>query len=58
MFAALSPQITLENTGGFVIPWGRIGVLPKNISRSLTDGTAQKFREWCENQTRNYLKLA
>lgn len=62
LFAGLSPDVTMERSGQWVIPWGRFKPVRADLlaaSRSTTEpggtGTAEKFWEWTEEQIRKYL---
>ncbi|KAF4619006.1 hypothetical protein G7Y89_g14843 [Cudoniella acicularis] len=61
LFAGLSPDITLENNGAWVVPWGRFLPLRKELeagSKTIAEGgtgIAEKFWEWTEEQVRPYL---
>ena len=46
LYAGLSPDITLDMGGGYVVPWGRIHTAPRPDL-----GKAAEFREWCEKKT-------
>lgn len=58
MYAGLSPDITLDNNGAYVIPWGRVRpdtACPRgDIINAMTPeedgglGYGKKFWEWCE----------
>ncbi|GKT66215.1 short-chain dehydrogenase [Colletotrichum tofieldiae] len=60
LYAGLSPDISLENNGAYVIPWGRIrpdeDCPRKDILKALKPeaegglGYATKFWDWCEEQ--------
>ncbi|KAI1155015.1 short-chain dehydrogenase [Nemania diffusa] len=60
LFAAISDEVSLENSGAWIVPWGRIG----NIRKDLLEGSmpeeeggtgkAQKFWKWSEDQTGQY----
>lgn len=56
-----SPEITLENNGAWIIPWGRVGKLRQDIldgGRSEEEGgtgNAEAFWNWSEEQVRPYL---
>lgn len=61
LWAGLSPEITMEMNGSYVIPWGRVHSAPrKDLLDALESekeggtGQATKFREWCEQQTAEY----
>ncbi len=59
--AALSPDLTLERSGAYVLPWGRIGGFRAGIEAALSppsDGgksVAARFVAWCEEQTDPYV---
>ncbi|KAL9031274.1 MAG: hypothetical protein Q9196_000681 [Gyalolechia fulgens] len=61
LFAALSPDITSEHNGAFIVPWGRFGDVPAHIAKGLTpksqggSGAADRFVSWCESETERYL---
>jgi len=56
-----SPEVTLENNGAWIIPWGRVGNLRQDIldgARSKEEGgtgNAEAFWNWSEEQVRPYL---
>lgn len=60
LFAGISGEVGIENTGAWIVPWGRI----ENIRKDLLEGSkseeeggtgiAQKFWKWTEDQTREY----
>ena len=61
LWAGLSSKITLETNGAYVIPWGRIHPSPRkdllDATKSEQDGgtgLADKFWEYCEQQTAEY----
>ena len=60
LYTAISPDITTEQTGAYVIPYGKIGSLPPGIETAIKgnldgDGekksVAERFVAWCEQQT-------
>ncbi|KAI8630200.1 hypothetical protein F5Y19DRAFT_429318 [Xylariaceae sp. FL1651] len=61
LFAAFSPEVTLERSGQFVAPWGQF----RSVSKEMVDGsksrshggngTAQKFWDWSEAQIKAYV---
>ena len=61
LFAGLSPDVTLENNGAWIIPWGRINPVRKDIEASAKteaeggSGKAAKFWEWSEEQVKSHL---
>ncbi|KAG5750226.1 hypothetical protein H9Q69_006885 [Fusarium xylarioides] len=60
IFAGFSPEVTLENSGRFISPWGRLWhALPAMVKGSKTEdegGTvhAKRFWEWTEEQVSQY----
>jgi retinol dehydrogenase-12 len=60
LFAVLTPEVTLERNGDFIIPWGRFGVLPCDIASAMKPeseggvGLSEKFWEWCERETASF----
>ncbi|KAI1305624.1 hypothetical protein F5Y03DRAFT_355353 [Xylaria venustula] len=61
LFAAFSPEITLEKSGSYVSPWGRLwDVAPDMVKAGKSpeeggDGTAKEFWEWSEAQVNKYI---
>ncbi|KAF5003321.1 hypothetical protein FDECE_10120 [Fusarium decemcellulare] len=55
LFAGFSPDITLENSGCWVIPWGRISPVRQDIQDAASNGIGERFWAWCEGETREYL---
>ncbi|KAI1851794.1 hypothetical protein JX265_013151 [Neoarthrinium moseri] len=60
LYAGISPDITLEMSGTWVIPFGRIYPIRKDlVDATKTEaeggtGGASKFWEWCEEQVSPY----
>lgn len=62
LYAAFTGDITVENTGAWVIPFGRLG---PNIRKDLKEGSldeseggtgmAKRFWEWQEEQIKPYV---
>ncbi|KAI0891545.1 putative short-chain dehydrogenase [Annulohypoxylon nitens] len=61
LYAGLSPEITLEKTGSWVVPFGRILPIRKDLVEATKteaeggNGTAEKFWEWCDEQIKPYI---
>ncbi|KAH6976295.1 hypothetical protein BKA56DRAFT_552912 [Ilyonectria sp. MPI-CAGE-AT-0026] len=65
LYAGLSPSITLENNGAYVIPWGRVRpdreCPRKDIINAMTPeeagglGYCKKFWDWCEQQWQPFI---
>ena len=61
LWAGLSPEVSMEMNGGYVIPWGRRHPAPRQdildaLKSTEEGGTGQaaEFREWCEKQIAEY----
>ena len=58
----MSPDISPERSGAYVLPWGRIGGVRPGIEAALKlaseggTGVAAKFVEWCKEQTAPFLR--
>ncbi|KAL9086009.1 MAG: hypothetical protein Q9159_004402 [Coniocarpon cinnabarinum] len=62
LWAGLSPQVTLDDNGKYVVPWGRWHPCPRpDLLQALKTeeeggtGRAAEFFEWCERETVNFL---
>ncbi|CAG8908446.1 unnamed protein product [Penicillium egyptiacum] len=65
LFAGLSPEVTLENSGSYIIPWGRIrsnSSAPRHDIIKAGDSKEEggldygnKFWAWCEGKWRSYV---
>ncbi|RYP45874.1 hypothetical protein DL768_007831 [Monosporascus sp. mg162] len=61
LFAGLSPDITIEKTGCWVVPFGRIYPIRQDLNQAIKSeseggtGGTRKFWEWTEEQVRPYL---
>lgn len=62
LYAGWSPDISIDNSGCLVLPWGRIQQprigLEEAIKRKDEEGglgIAEKFWEWCEKETKAYM---
>jgi retinol dehydrogenase 12 len=60
LFAGLSPEVTMEQAGAYIIPWGRIVFPKKEITDAMKSkeeggtGVAERFYNWCESETKKY----
>lgn len=61
LWAGLSEELTMERSGGAVVPWGRMHPAPRkdlvDACRSVEEGgtgQAGEFREWCERETKEF----
>ncbi|EOO01358.1 putative short-chain dehydrogenase protein [Phaeoacremonium minimum UCRPA7] len=61
LFAGLSPEITMEKTGSWIIPFGRFYPLRPDLEKATKleaeggTGGNYKFWEWNEDQVKSYL---
>ncbi|KAI1108111.1 hypothetical protein F5Y14DRAFT_437401 [Nemania sp. NC0429] len=61
LFAAFSSEVTLENSGTYIAPWGQLWKLAPEMARAgrsledCGDGTAKAFWEWTEAQVQKYI---
>ncbi|KFA63727.1 hypothetical protein S40285_09126 [Stachybotrys chlorohalonatus IBT 40285] len=61
LFAGLSPAVTMEHTGSFIAPWGRLWEVPGDKSRAAKakaaggGGIAADFWEWSEKQVESFI---
>jgi len=62
LWAGVSDELTMEDNGCYVIPWGRLHPSPrKDMLEALQSveeggtGRAGEFREWCEKQTADFM---
>jgi len=60
LFAGLSPDVTLERNGAWIIPWGRFSTIRKDVVASTKPiaeggtGIAEKFWNWSEEQVKSF----
>lgn len=62
LWCATSPDVTKQNTGRYVIPWGKFGDLRPDVAQALkpakandpASGLADKFFDWCQRETKQY----
>ncbi|KAI1214562.1 putative short-chain dehydrogenase [Annulohypoxylon truncatum] len=61
LYAGLSPEVTLEKSGSWVVPFGRILPIRKDLVEATKteaeggNGTAEKFWDWCDEQIKPYI---
>lgn len=61
LFAGLSPEVTTERAGDYVIPFGRFRPIRSDLEAATKseaeggNGGTQKFWDWSEEQVREYL---
>ncbi|SMR50973.1 unnamed protein product [Zymoseptoria tritici ST99CH_1E4] len=56
LFCGWSPELTKEKNGCYVVPWGRLAGVRKDVQKEIDveGGNASKFYEWCERETSKY----
>jgi NAD(P)-dependent dehydrogenase (short-subunit alcohol dehydrogenase family) len=51
LYAGFSTELTLENNGSYVWPFGRLGFVSRSdLHGVIADGGARRFWEWCEKR--------
>jgi retinol dehydrogenase-12 len=58
LFAGLSPAVSFADSSKFIIPWGRVGVLPTELEKGLVEGgtgSAVRFWNYCEAQSKEFV---
>ncbi|CAG8974766.1 hypothetical protein HYALB_00000378 [Hymenoscyphus albidus] len=61
LFAGLSPEVTIEKSGSWVVPFGRIYPIRQDLLSAMKskaeggNGSCKRFWEWCEEQVKPYL---
>lgn len=61
LFAGLSPEVTVERAGEYVIPFGRFGAIRGDLEPAAKseaeggNGSTAKFWDWSEEQVREFL---
>lgn len=65
LYAGLSKDITMEQNGAYILPWGRIRTASDGIRKDLLEaltsqndgglGYGEKFWNWCESQWRPFV---
>ncbi|KAK2774322.1 hypothetical protein FQN53_003676 [Emmonsiellopsis sp. PD_33] len=61
LFAGLSPEVTIERSGHWIVPWNRFLPMRQDLADATKteaeggNGTGLKFWEWTEKQVKPYL---
>lgn len=61
LFAGLSPAVTVDKSGEWIVPWGRFMPIRADMRLATKSkeegghGTAKAFWEWCDEQVKPYL---
>ncbi|RFU72679.1 hypothetical protein TARUN_9578 [Trichoderma arundinaceum] len=62
LFCGLSPEVTADKSGSYVIPWGRFAKIREDIdkgSRTVKEGgtgMAQKWYDWCLERVEPFMQ--
>ncbi|KAJ3549262.1 hypothetical protein NM208_g590 [Fusarium decemcellulare] len=60
VFAGLSPGVTAEDSGRYIMPWGRFGLVKDDLVAAMKSrveggtGGAERFWEFCEEATKPF----
>ncbi|KAI1498029.1 hypothetical protein F5X99DRAFT_412492 [Biscogniauxia marginata] len=60
LFAGVSAEVQLKDSGRYIIPWGRFGSIPEHMAPGMKreheggTGMAKRLFEWCEETTKEY----
>ncbi|OCL07817.1 NAD(P)-binding protein [Glonium stellatum] len=55
LYAGFSPDVTLENNGTYIWPWGKVQPNARgDIYQAIAAGKAAEFWEWCEAKYKPY----
>lgn len=60
LFAGFSSDLKVQNTGSYLIPWGRFGSIRDDIAVGIKSkeqggtGLAKRFWEYCESEISSY----
>jgi retinol dehydrogenase-12 len=55
LFVGFSSTFNMENTGGYFIPWGRVGMKATHIEKGLENGSGKRLWELLDEQTAQYV---
>lgn len=55
LYAAFSPDVTDRDNGGYLLAWGRKGILPPFVAVEIKGGKMEKFVGWCERECGSFL---
>ncbi|OCL14214.1 NAD(P)-binding protein [Glonium stellatum] len=54
LFAGFSSAVSKDNSGCYLIPWGRVGVMAKHLERGLENGSGNRLWELLDKETAQY----
>jgi retinol dehydrogenase 12 len=55
MYAAISPDLTTENNGDYIVPWGYVGIARSDILKGIKGDLADKVLDLLETSTAKFL---
>jgi len=60
LLAGLSLEVTMEQAGAYIMPWGRTAVQKKETTKAMKSkeegetGVVERYYNWCESETKKY----
>lgn len=54
LFAGFSSELGKGNSGSYFIPWGRVGVMAKHLTKGIENGSGTRLWEMLEAETAQY----
>lgn len=56
LYAGLSQDLTINDQGVYIVPWGRRAGVKKDVQVEVEKegGNADKLYDWCDRVTREY----
>jgi len=61
LFAGFSPSLSGSNNGCYILPWGRVSVLPDDITAGMeieaegSNNKAERLYTYCKVETNAYM---
>ena len=55
LYCAVSPDLTTEDNGRYIAPWGQKSWNRKDVEDAVKDGSVEKFAEYCFGETKQYM---
>ncbi|OCK85398.1 NAD(P)-binding protein [Lepidopterella palustris CBS 459.81] len=55
LYCGVSPELTVEDNGIYIAPWGRKSYNRSDIETARKDGTVEKFMRYCNAETEKYM---
>lgn len=60
LWTAVAPEVTVDRSGAYVWPWGRLGGIRKDVEAAAKSegeggtGLAGRFVAWCDEETKPF----